>query len=129
MKKTSNKQYAKALFEATKGMSAHNLTEIVNSFLGILQRDHRLKKIEYIIEEFVKYSKKAGGIKEIEVESARKLEPVTIEKIRKVFGAKSEITETINKDLIGGLRLKVDDVILDASIKNQLQRLKQTLTK
>lgn len=129
MKKQSNKQYAVALYEATKGVSANQATDIVKNFLGVLQRDNKLKKVEYIIEEFIKYSKRAEGIKEVEIESARKLEGATVEKIRKLFGAKTEVTEKINKDIIGGLRIKVDDLILDASIKNQLNRLKQNLTK
>lgn len=128
-RKSSIKQYAKALYEATKDAPDAAIGGIVNNFLSILERDNKLKKIEYIIDEFTAYSKMAEGIMQIEVESARKLDAGAAEKIRKIFGAKSEIRETVNKKLIGGLRIKINDIILDASVKNQLNRLKNSLTK
>jgi len=128
-RKNSIKQYAKALYEATKNAPKHDLSVILNNFLSLLQRDNKLKKVEYIIDEFVRYSKKAEGISEIEIESARKLDTATVEKIKKAFGGKSEVSETINKDLIGGLRIRMDDLIFDASIKKQISRLKQDLIK
>ena len=66
-------------------------------------------------------------IKTITIESASKLEHSAINQVKKVFGEKSEITETINKNLLGGIRIKVDDMVYDASLKKQLSRLKNQL--
>lgn len=129
MKRKSVRQYAKALYEATKDASKQQLGQILDNFLLMLQKDNKIKKAEYIIEEFVRYAKKAEGIKEIEIESARKLDSTTVEKIKRIFDGKAEVTQTINKGIIGGLRIKVDDMIFDASIKKQLNRLKNNLTK
>ena len=59
--------------------------------------------------------------------SAFAVEHAAINKIKKVFGENSDITETINKNLLGGIRVKVDDMIYDASLKKQLSRLKNQL--
>ncbi|HSZ26148.1 MAG TPA: ATP synthase F1 subunit delta [Cytophagaceae bacterium] len=40
------------------------------------------------------------------------------------FGKEVEITEKINKEIIGGFILKVGDTQIDESVKNKLQRLK-----
>ena len=110
-------------------MPKNQLPQTIAQFLSVLQKYNKLKKINYIIEEFVDYSKKQDGIKTVTVESARKLKPDVLNKIKKLFGEESEITETINKNLLGGIKIKVDDLIYDASLKKQLVRLKQSLIK
>lgn len=127
MKKKSNLQFAKALYEVTKDLPKNHLPETMEQFVLILQKNNKLKKIDYIIEEFINYSKKQEGIKMVEIETARKLEPSALNKIKKLFGEKSEITEIINKNLLGGVKIKVDDVVYDASLKTQLSKLKASL--
>src|SRR3989344_110144 len=117
MKKKSNLQFAKALYEVTKDLPKSHLPETIEQFVLILQKNNKLKKIDYIVEEFINYSKKQDGIKNIEVETTRKLEQPILNKIKKIFGKKSEIIQKINKDLLGGIRVKVDDMIYDASLK------------
>lgn len=127
MKKKSNFQFAKALYQVTADLPKSHLPETIQQFLLILQKNNKLKKIDYIIKEFVNYSKKQDGIKLVEIETARKLESSVINKIKKLFGEKSEITETINKNLLGGVKIKVDDLIYDASLQKQLIKLKEKL--
>jgi len=127
MKKQSNRQFAKALYEVTRDLPKSHLPETIEQFVLILQKNNKLKKIDYIVEEFINYSKKQDGIKNIEVETTRKLEQPILNKIKKIFGKKSEIIQKINKDLLGGIRVKVDDMIYDASLKKQLSRLKNQL--
>lgn len=127
MKKQSNLQFAKALYQVTKDLPKDKLPEVVKQFFVTLQKYNKLKKIDYIVEEFIKYSKKQSGIKTIEVETVSELDKKTKSKIEKVFGEDSEITEKINKDLLGGIKIKVDDMVYDASLKTQLNKLKQFL--
>lgn len=127
MKKHSNRQFAKALYEVTEGLPKNDIPEVIRNFLMMLQKNNKLKKIEHIIEEFIQYSKKQAGIQDIEIESARKLDQPTLDKIKKLFGEKSEISEKINKDLLGGVKIKIDDLVYDASLQKQLIKLKEKL--
>ena len=127
MPKQSNRQFAKALYEAAKDLPEKNIPEVVKQFFLILQKNNKLKKIDNIVEEFINYSKKQEGIQNIEIESARPLEQATLNKIKKIFGEKSEVTEKVNKDLLGGVKIKVDDLIYDASLQKQLIKLKEKL--
>ncbi len=127
MKKQSNRQFAKALYEITKDLPKKELSEAINQFIFILQKYNKLKKTDYIIEEFINYSKKQEGIKTIIIESVTKLENLTLAKIKKMFGEDSEITENINKNLLGGIKIRVDDMVYDASVKLQLKNLKEKL--
>ncbi len=127
MKKKTNLQFAKALYEVTKGLPEKNLPEVIKQFFLVLQKNNKIKKIEYIIEEFVRYSKKQSGIKTIKIESVQKINEQVVEKIKKIFGQTAEVHNTINKDILGGMKITVDDTVYDASLKTQLQRLKQSL--
>ena len=127
MKKHSNRQFAKALYEVTEGLPKNDIPEVIRNFLMMLQKNNKLKKIEHIMEEFIQYSKKQAGIQDIEIESARKLDQPTLDKIKKLFGEKSEISEKINKDLLGGVKIKIDDLVYDASLQKQLIKLKEKL--
>lgn len=127
MKKQSNKQYAKALYDVSKDAPKGHWAEIAKQFLVLLQKERMLVKVNLIIEEFERYTKKQAGIKELEVESARELDKTTLNKIKKMFGENSEVKMTVNPDLIGGIRVKVDDIIYNASLKKQLSKLKTSL--
>ncbi len=127
MRKKTNLQFAKALYEITKDLPKSHLPEAIKQFVLILQKNNKLKKVDYIIEEFEAYAKKQEGAKIIEIETARKLDNAILNKLKKIFGEKSEITELVNKELLGGARIKVDDMIYDASLKTQLKSLRQQL--
>ncbi len=128
MAKKTNRQYAIALYEATKDLNDKLLDQILAAFAKLLTGDHKLKQANNIINEFVNYSKQRQGIEQIEITSARKLEPDLVEEIKKKFGDKVEETMVVNPQIIGGIKVKVGDKILDSSLKKQLIRLKQQLS-
>lgn len=127
MKKNSTRQYAIALYEATAGAKKEDITAIVSNFASMLAKSRELKKAGRIINEFVDYAKEKEGFVRIDITSANSLDAKTLEAIKKVFGDKVEAVEKIDASLIGGLTIKTKDVILDASIKTQLLKLKQSL--
>lgn len=126
-KKKSNNQYAVALYHAVEGLKGEKLDKALQAFVELLVRDHKLKKANKIIEEFIKYSKKQSGAVEIEITSAHELDVHTLSHIKKAFGEKVESVEHVDKCLLGGVRVKLEDKILDGSLKTQLNKLKQSL--
>jgi F-type H+-transporting ATPase subunit delta len=60
------------------------------------------------------------------------LAPETIEKIassvEQQTGRKVELTDTVDDSIIGGLVLQVGNMVLDASIKGRLERLRKQVT-
>ncbi|MFA6427370.1 MAG: ATP synthase F1 subunit delta [Candidatus Magasanikbacteria bacterium] len=127
MKKSSNKQYAQALYEITKNLKGADLKQALEVFVKLLVRDRKLKQSSNIIVEFEKYSKKQEGIIEMEITSARKLENLSIEHIKKAFGGKVEAVMHIDESLIGGVKVKLEDKILDGSLKTQLLSFRKSL--
>ena len=126
-KKLSTKQFASALYEITDGLKGDKLNEALRQFVLLLVKYHKLKQGARIIEEFEKYAKKKAGIIEIEITSARKLSDATLNHIKKIFGEHTESIEKIDATLLGGITVKMEDKILDASLKTQLLNLKNSL--
>lgn len=48
-------------------------------------------------------------------------------KLDEILGKNSELTVEVNPDLIGGIKLRVEDTYLDASLQNQLKRMRETI--
>jgi F-type H+-transporting ATPase subunit delta len=127
MKKRTPKQYAEALYEVTKSTSGNELESAVVAFVKLLARDRMLKKSDAIIEAFIKKDKMEKGIVDLEVITARKTDNDVLEKIKQVFGKQSVISEKVDETVMGGLIVKTEVEILDASVKTQLQLLKNNL--
>ena len=83
MAKTSNKQYAEALYEVTQDLKGSDLSDAIKTFVEILVRDHKLKQGYNIIAEFERTVKKASGVVELEITSARELDKKIVEEIKK----------------------------------------------
>jgi len=127
MKKHSARQYAIALWRATKGLKGKDLESAIFNFASLLSQQRMLKKANVIINHFISYSKKQDGIQDLELTSAYPLSEKTIDSIKKIFGKKIEVVCGTDRSLIGGVIIKTRDRILDASIKTQLNKLKQSL--
>ncbi len=127
-KKNSYKEYAAALYEVTKNLEGKALSQALAEFVKLLARANKLKKAPLIMDCFEKIYRKKNGIVPLEVITAKPLAEKSREKIITVFGAKAELNETTDPNIIGGIIIKTEDIVLDGSLKKQLQLLKTQLT-
>lgn len=127
MKKSSPRQFAVALYEATAGAKKDDVEHIVANFSAMLAKGRQLKLADKIIEELVNYAKEKDGVVRINITTATKMDEKIINSIKNVFGKKVETTENIDESILGGLIVRTKDMIFDASIKTQLIKLKQSL--
>ncbi|MCF6276547.1 MAG: ATP synthase F1 subunit delta [Candidatus Magasanikbacteria bacterium] len=127
MKKALIKDYARALYEVTRGVNEKELEDVLKSFIELLARDGKISKIDKIIEIYIKYEKRQKGIKEIEITSAFDVSESVVKEIKEHFGGEVEIIKKQDKEILGGLRIKLGDTIFDTSIKTQLAKMKESL--
>ena len=128
MKKRTPKQYAEALYEVTSDVSDKQVGDVLDAFVRLLARDRMMKKGDAIVAEFLKKSKKEAGIVDLEVTTVRKADEEILQKLKSLFGKESEIMEKVDKSLLGGLIVRTEGKILDASIKTQLELLNQKIS-
>ena len=130
--KASAAQYAKTLYELASGKNKSEIDSIAASFAKLLAKNSRLKMAPAIIEKFGNIWNRENGILEADVESAYPLNDEISGKITKEikekYGAKEVILNNkINKDIKGGIIIKIGDEVIDRSVKKQLKMLKQAL--
>ena len=93
-------------------------------------RNRRLNLFPEIYEEFSRLFKQYQNILEVEVISAVKTQKAQIDRLKAVIekkypGKRIAIRETIKEQILGGFQIKVGSEIIDASLKNQLEKLKK----
>ena len=100
----------------------------VLDYLSETGRENLLPEVADSLEELVNKSRKAEVI---EIRSAISLRPEhendLKEIIQKKFKLDLPVKNVIDKSLLGGFTIRVGDWFLDASLSNQLNKLKQSL--
>ncbi len=129
MPKITSTQYAHALFDAVSETAPHDHDKVLDNFVKILAQNGDLGKYEEIDAEFRKLKLEGQGIQEAEVTVAKEVElnHTIITELNKAVGGKVEIKTKIDESIIGGVIVRVDDTLIDASIRNQLNNLNQSL--
>jgi F-type H+-transporting ATPase subunit delta len=128
------KQYAQTLCDLTDGKTKPEIEKSVADFARYIYRNRKLKLVGKIIEQFSKIYNQGNGIVEAEIVTAEKLS-VAIEKkakdyIGEKYSAKKVILKnTVDKNIKGGMIIKVEDGVIDGSIKGKLGELKKILAK
>lgn len=123
MTKDSIHDYAKALFEMADGLKGEELKQTLKAFAALLYKKNILKRSPQILAAYETYAKKRAGVVSIGITTAREVDAKTIDQIKKVFGEAVEATQSVDASLIGGVVIKTEDTIFDASLKTQLRIL------
>ena len=102
------------------------------SFLNLVFSNKREPFLNNIARNFFKTYREHKGIKKVLFTSSCEINNELRQNIRKVikkeFSDKFELTELVDKNLIGGFVLRIEDHQYDASILNKLDTLKRELT-
>ncbi|MBE3574911.1 MAG: ATP synthase F1 subunit delta [Firmicutes bacterium] len=103
------------------------------NFLFLLQDKKRGHLLPVIVAEYHREANRALGILTVRVESARPLTPAQRDRLRsrlaKALQRQVSLEAQVRPELIGGLRIQVEDRVLDGSLQYQLERLRQQITR
>ncbi len=107
--------------------------EITTLFIELITKNGREAMIPQIADSFEAQLKAHKGIVPVTLISAQALDSKTketiIAKVQSIIKGILEVTEEIDASLIGGFVVKIGDNRIDASVANQLENLKQRLTR
>lgn len=103
---------------------------ILNQYKKIIDHLPKLQRM-VILKGYISGLKKHIEDRNLRVESSVELNKEELNEVTKTFAKKFEIIDSkslINKDLLGGIRIKVADFIFDDSIKARIENLKGALS-
>jgi F-type H+-transporting ATPase subunit delta len=109
----------------------NNLENITFSLIDIIVKNGRESFLPAIARQFIRETKEYKGITESVLTTAVKVDPALLKKISdlisKIFKTKVELRELVDKDIIGGFVLKIEDNYIDASVRNKLRKIEKEL--
>ncbi len=104
--------------------------KIIN-FLKVLINKKRFNELNNIIQAYSDELDKINNIKRVEVISAVELSNEQMQKLTEKLQNKLKknviITRSLDRDIIGGLVIKIDDDVIDNSLKNKLENLSKNI--
>jgi F-type H+-transporting ATPase subunit delta len=102
--------------------------ELVN-FLELLAEKHRMPAIFRIRKRFDDLWAEANRRLEVTLTSAVALDPGVVERVGAEVERQTDrtidLTSEIDEDILGGLVLRVGNMVLDASLRSKLERLRK----
>lgn len=126
------KIYAQALYEVCQ--QTKDLDLALRNFVVLLGKHNRVSAFKPIMKEFNKIYNLNQSNRDVLVETAEKLDAEIRDKItalsKDIAGVKNvQLMEKIDNDLIGGVKISIDDLQIDDTLKRKLHLLKINLTK
>lgn len=108
-----------------------NLEKLTLSFIDMIVKKGRENFLPSIARVFIHETKEHNGITESVLTTAikvdAKIKQQIVDLISGIFKTKVELKEIIDKDIIGGFVLRVEDNFIDASVKNKLRKIEKEL--
>ena len=102
-------------------------------FLELLAERHRMPAIFRIRREFDDLWRKQNKLLRVTVTSAVDLDPELVEgigkRIEEQTGQSVELSSKVDPEVLGGLKLQVGNMVLDASVRNRLDQLRKQVAK
>ena len=129
MPKLTPKNYAQALYDAVHETAAKDHDLVLDNFVKILAQNGDLGRYGEIETEYHLIEMEQKGIKQANVTVARDMEMNSglLDQLNKIVGGKAELKKQVDSSLVGGVVIKIDDTLIDASIKTQLKNINNTL--
>jgi F-type H+-transporting ATPase subunit delta len=132
-----------ASFLSDPGISTADRTELLNKVfkgrvsplvmntMGVLNSKGRLSLLHGVTEAFQELLDEQLGKVEVDVTVAHRLDNAQLEQVRQRISQALKkdaiVHQYVDEKIIGGIVVRVDDKLIDASVKSQLEAMKRQL--
>jgi F-type H+-transporting ATPase subunit delta len=103
----------------------------LTNFLELLVDKHRMTEVFRIRREFDELWKQENRRLDVTVTSAIELDPSVVgkigEEVERQTGEKVELSSEVDNEILGGIVLRVGNMVLDASIRTRLEKLRKSV--
>ena len=130
----SNNDIAQAIYLNSKDKTGHELSLSLKNVVNFLHRRRLFNKSKDILLKLNKIINKDKGILIVIVKSSEKLHGKEKEEIEHLLKKRYHahevlLEEHIDEKLLGGIRVEINDEIIDLTLKNRIYKLQEYLTR
>jgi len=101
----------------------------MESFIRLLAKNGRLTEIRFILKHFQALLLRSEGVRNAVLTCATEPSPMLLQRLKALVKAHTGddvvIRVRIDHDIIGGFVFDMDDYLMDASVKGQLEKIRQ----
>ena len=132
MAKISNQDIAKSIYQTLKDKSGSAYSLALKNIVDFLARRRLFSQVADILNRLQRIVDRERGAIRVKVSSAKSLgihlKHGLIKKLEHRYQAKEVIfDEQIDGGLIGGLKLEINDEVIDLTMKNRIKKLAEHL--
>lgn len=106
-----------------------HISSETKSFLALLSKKNRENLLEDVCKGFIQLYNQHEGIIQVKVTTAYDLSSSQIGDLRKALatstGKKVEMNLIVDREIIGGIIVLIDDTVIDGSVKHKIRKLKK----
>ena len=130
----SNNNIAQAIYLATKDKTHAEQSFVFSKIVQFLNRKRLLSKAPDILIRLNKIINKEEGRIVAKISSVEKLDEKTKRELmhnlsKRYYGKTVMFEENLDEKLLGGIKIEVNDEVIDLTIKNRIEKLQEYLTK
>lgn len=117
--------------DAVVKKALNKVSPLLQRFIATLVTERELAQFDAIVRAYAALLRRTDNLVEIAVETPKELSAAELKRLTSMLDLKKRtplVTQRITPELIGGLRIVVDDVEHDHSIAGALNRLQNQLT-
>jgi len=107
------------------------VSDVLYRFLQVLNRKHRLGALRGIVQAFADLVSEHQGLVEVDAFVPQRLEneeaKQVAQRIGEILNREVVLHQYVDPSLIGGLKLRVGDRLIDGSVATQLKRIRRSL--
>lgn len=118
--------------ELLRSVFGGKISNILLNFLMLLIDKGRTRFLHGMYEEFIRLYNERKNVLNMEITTAVPLDEVQINRIKQKYVAQykkssARVFVNIDKSLIGGIRIKIEDRVIDSSIKARINSMKEMM--
>jgi F-type H+-transporting ATPase subunit delta len=134
MNTVSNNNIAEAVYLITKDKTFSEQSLVFKKIINFLIKRRLLSKVPDILACLNETINDHNGTVIAKISSVKKINETTNKKltrflIKRYSAKKIDFVENLDEKLLGGLKIEVNDEVIDLTIKNKLEKLQAYLTK
>ena len=134
MANLSYNDIARAIYIGSKNKDNQDMSLFVDNTVKFLTRKKLLSKSKNILDKLESILNKEKGLVKAKISSAEKMNDVFKKDLnsfllQKYKAKQVEMIEVVDKKYIGGVKIEVDDEVIDLTIFNKLKKLQTHLTR
>lgn len=123
------KQYAESLVSVLETTAPKQQDLVIDNFIRVLKANGDLAAYEKIIAEVENIFGTKDETSQVTVTTAgdTNIAPSLLKELNEYSKGKTEVTKVKNDEIVGGVVIRIDDTLIDASLKTQLENLEEDL--